>query len=282
MTCAAEKEICLVSMPFSDIHMPSPALSLLKSCLTRAGISSVVQCEYLYFAERFTLKNYYAVQFSRGDFLLGEMIFANAAHGKTLGTENELSDWLIEKNIYAGETESSASVHVQNLLLKFRDWQVDVQNYIEEAAARVLACKPKIVAFVSMFQQINATIALARRLKQEKNPPLILVGGSNCMGDAGVALLEHFAEFDYVFLGEADEIFADVCTALLRDGEIEKLPYGVWSRHVPKPKTLIHRVTKNLDALPVPDFDEYFKTYGELFPKLKNAHLMVEGSRGCW
>ena len=282
MTCAAEKEICLVSMPFSDIHMPSPALSLLKSCLTRAGISSVVQCEYLYFAERFTLKNYYAVQFSRGDFLLGEIIFANAAHGKTLGTENELRDWLIEKNFYAGETEASASVHVQNLLLKFRDWQVDVQTYIEEAAARVLACKPKIVAFVSMFQQINATIALARRLKQEKNPPLILVGGSNCMGDAGIALLEHFAEFDYVFLGEADEIFADVCTALLRDGEIKKIPYGVWSRHMPKPKTLIHRVTKNLDALPVPDFDEYFKTYRELFPKLKNAHLMVEGSRGCW
>ena len=284
MTCA-EKNVCLVTMPFSDFHMPSMALSLLKACLTRAGIDSVVQYEYLYFIKSFGLKNFYNVHLSRGNFMLGEIIFAKAAHEKTLGTADEFCDWLIEQNIYAGATPSRAVVQSQKTVASIQKWQPIAEKYIEEAAARVLAYKPKIVAFVSMFQQINANIALARRLKQEKNPPIILVGGSNCMGDAGIALLEHFDVFDYVFIGEADEIFADVCTALLRDGEIpsEKFPYGLWSRRAPKPKTLIHRVTKNLDALPVPDFDDFFKTHCELFPERKgNAYMMVEGSRGCW
>ena len=285
MTCVPKKDVVLVTMPFSDFHMPSMALSLLKACLTRAGVDSVVQYEHLHFIKSFGLRNFFNVQFSRGNFMLGEIIFAKAAHEKTLGTPNEFRDWLIEKNIFAGADSSTATAQSEKTLAFIQKWQPFAENYIEEAAARVMAHKPKIVAFVSMFQQMNANIALARRLKQEENPPIILVGGSNCMGDAGIALLEHFDAFDYVFIGEADEIFADVCSALLRDGEIppEKFPYGLWSTRAPKPKTLVHRVTKNLDDLPVPDFDDFFKTHNELFPERKDrAYLMVEGSRGCW
>lgn len=283
MACT-EKEVCLVSMPFSDILMPSMALSLLKVCLTRAGVKNVVHYEHLHFAKRLGLKNFFVVQLSHSDFLTGERIFAKVAHEKLLGTDEELCSWLIEKNIYIGADPSKVNSAVREMISTIQHWQLDARDYIEEAATRVLAYKPKVVAFVSMFQQTNATIALARRLKQEKNPPLILVGGANCMGEAGIALLEHFTAFDYVFLGEADEIFADVCAALLRDGEIppEKFPYGLWSRRAPKPRTLIHRVTKNLEALPVPDFHDFFKTYRELFPERGNAHLLVEGSRGCW
>lgn len=284
MTCA-EKDVCLVTMPFADIHMPSMALSLLKACLTRAGIAGVVQYEQLHFIKSFGLKNFYNVQRSHGNFMLGEIVFAKAAHEKTLDTMAGLRDWLISQNLYVGATPSQAVAQSEKTVSSIQKWQLFAEKYIEEAAARVMAYKPKIVAFVSMFQQMNANIALARRLKQEKNAPIILIGGSNCMGDAGIALLEYFEAFDYVFIGEADEIFAEVCAALLRDGEIppEKFPYGLWSRRAPKPKTLIHRVTKNLDALPVPDFDEFFTTHGELFPERKGkAYLMIEGSRGCW
>ncbi|MBR4383313.1 MAG: hypothetical protein IKP64_07130 [Selenomonadaceae bacterium] len=173
-----EKEICLVTMPFADIHMPSMALSLLKSCLKQAGLDSVVQYEQLHFIKSFGLKNFFNVQFSRGNFMIGEIMFAKAAHGKTLGTIDELRDWLIEKNIYMGVNPSTATAQVQKTVSDIRQWQTFAQNYIEEAAARVLAYKPKIVALASMFQQMNANIALARRLKQEKNPPIILIGGA--------------------------------------------------------------------------------------------------------
>ena len=279
-------EVCLVSMPISDVTMPSMALSLMKSCLTRAGIKSVVQYEHLFYANRQGLKLYHLVALARSDFLVGEIVFARAAHGgKTLRPLSEYVDWMKNRRIpWGGSTPAEVEVARTNWLEQIAGWQEDAEIYIEEAARRVLALRPKIVAFASMFQQTNANIALARRLKKEKNPPLILVGGANCMGDLGAALIEHIEAYDYAFLGEADEVFADVCARLLRDGEIppSELPYGVLSRRSPRPRATVHRVTKEVETLPIPNFDDFFRTFRELFPNEKNVHFMVEGSRGCW
>ncbi len=282
----ARIDVCFVSMPVSDITMPSMALSLMKSCLTEAGITSTIAYEHLRYARRQGMDHYRLVSLVRSDYLLGELVFARAAHGdKTLRPLEDYIRWMLEIRLpQGGATPSGLEAARRNWLEKLAGWQRDAEDYIEEASARVLAHRPKIVALASMFQQTNANIALARRLKKEKNPPLIVVGGANCMGDQGAALIEHVEAYDYVFLGEADEIFADVCNRLLRDGGIppEELPYGVLSRRSPRPKTTMHRVTKDVETLPVPDFDEYFRALRELFPKAQSPQFMVEGSRGCW
>ena len=279
-------DVCFVSMPISDVTMPSMALSLMKSCLTRAGISSVIDYEHLQYAHRQGLELYHLVALARSDFLVGEMVFARAAHGdKTLRPLDDYLRWMHEVRIpQGGATPSEVDIAKTKWLEKMPEWQKDAEAYIEEAAARVLAHQPKIVAFASMFQQTNANIALARRLKKEPNPPIIVVGGANCMGDLGAALIEYVEAYDYVFIGEADEIFADVCERLLKEGSIppEELPYGVMSRRSPQPKTPMHRVTKNVEDLPIPDFDDFFRTYQILFPEEQHVHFMVEGSRGCW
>lgn len=279
-------DVCFVSMPISDVTMPSMALSLMKSCLTRAGISSVIDYEHLQYAHRQGLDLYHLVALARSDFLVGEMVFARAAHGdKTLRPLDDYLRWMREVRIpQGGATPSEVDIAKTKWLEKMPEWQKDAEAYIEEAAARVLAHQPKIVAFASMFQQTNANIALARRLKKEPNPPIIVVGGANCMGDLGAALIEYVEAYDYVFIGEADEIFADVCERLLKEGSIppEELPYGVMSRRSPQPKTPMHRVTKNVEDLPIPDFDDFFRTYQILFPEEQHVHFMVEGSRGCW
>ena len=266
--------------------MPSMALSLMKSCLTRAGISSVIEYEHLQYAYRQGLELYHLVALARSDFLVGEMVFARAAHGgRTLRPLSDYIRWMREVRMpQGGATPMELEVAKRNWLGKLDGWQRDAEDYIEEAAARVLARRPKIVAFASMFQQTNANIALARRLKKEKHPPIIVVGGANCMGDLGAALIEHIEAYDYVFIGEADEIFADVCGRILKEGSIppEELPYGVMSRRSSRPKTPMHRVTKDVQQLPIPDFDDFFRAYQELFPNAKDVHFMVEGSRGCW
>ncbi len=282
----AKVDVCFVSMPFSGIKMPSMALSLMKACLTEAGISSVIEYEHLRYAHRQGLKTYHLVEFARSDFLVGEIIFARAAHGdRTLRPLSNYMRWMREVRLpQAGiapeEIEAANGLWIE----KLPAWQKDAEAYIEEAAARVMAHRPRIVAFASMFQQTNANIALARRLKKEKNPPVIVVGGANCMGDLGAALIEHIEAYDYVFIGEADEIFADVCGRILKDGEIPpgELPYGVMSRRSPRPKMAMHRVTKDMETLPVPDFDDFYQTLKSLFPEERALQLMVEGSRGCW
>ena len=286
MSSSANVEVCFVSMPISDVTMPSMALSLMKSCLANAGISSVIEYEHLQYARRQGLQIYQLVALARSDFLVGEMVFARAAHGdKTLRPLSEYIRWMKGVRMpQGGATPPEVQMARAHWLGKLEDWQTDAVDYIEDAAARVLAHHPKIVAFASMFQQTNANIALAQRLKKEKNPPIIVVGGANCMGDLGAALIEHVEAYDYVFIGEADEIFADVCGRLLKDGELppEELPYGVMSRRSPKPKTTMHRVTKDVEQLPIPDFDDFFSACREMFPQADDVHFLVEGSRGCW
>ena len=281
-------DVLFVAMPFCDEYMPCLTLALFKSVLARAGIKSRVQHEYLFYANRIGLEKYRSIMqvctIGYGhDYFACETIFAEAAHGKTLASFDDYIRWMQGKHlpgkVFAGRQREET---LRSLVL-FQEAHAMADAYLEEACARIMAQRPKIVAFISMFQQHNAMIALARRLKKEKDAPLILAGGANCEGDAGAALAEHIEAFDYVFTGEADEIIAPLCTRLLQDGTVpvgELLP-GVVSRTGQKAEPA--RVTQNLDGLPLPDFSDYFRERDALLPQHKGQYIVTtEGSRGCW
>ncbi len=282
-------DVLFVSMPFCDEYMPCLTLALFKALLTRAGIGSRVQHEFLYFANRIGAKKYRSIMqvctIGYGhDYFACETIFADAAHdGRQLRSFDEYIRWMEEEHLPGKAFAGHQRQDTLEKLGLFREARDLAPEYIEEAAARVRDSGAKIVAFLSMYQQHNAMIALAKRLKQEKNPPIIMAGGANCEGDAGAALIEHFAPFDYVFTGEADEILVPMCETLLREGSIpdDRLPDGVVSRTrftAPPGK-----VTTNLDALPLPDFSDFFRERDALLPGgAGNLIITAEDSRGCW
>ena len=281
-------EVLFVAMPFCDEYMPCLTLAQFKSALAKAGITSRVQHEYLYYVNRIGLEKYRRIMqvctIGYGhDYFACETIFAEAAHGKTLSSFDDYICWMqgthLPGKVFAGNQREDT---LDSLAL-FREAHAMSEAYIEEACARVMGQRPKIVAFISMFQQHNAMIALARRLKREKDAPLILAGGANCEGDAGAALAEYIEAFDYVFTGEADEIIAPLCTCLLHDGAVldSELPPGVVSRT--RQKATPARVTQNMDALPLPDFSDYFRERDMLLPQQRGHYIITaEGSRGCW
>ena len=249
-------DVLFVAMPFCDEYMPCLTLALFKSVLLRAGIKSRVQHEYLYYASRIGLEKYRSIMqvctIGYGhDYFACETIFAEAAHGKTLASFDDYIRWMQGKHLPGKVFAGSQREDTLHSLSLFREAHAMAEAWLDEAYARVMAQRPKIVAFLSMFQQHNAMIALARRLKKEKDAPLVLAGGANCEGDAGAALAEHIEAFDYVFTGEADETIAPLCTRLLRDGAVPdgELPPGVVSRT--RQKCAPARVTQNLDALPL-------------------------------
>ena len=210
-------DVLFIAMPFCDEYMPCLTLALFKSVLARAGIKSRVQHEYLYYASRIGLEKYRSIMqvctIGYGhDYFACETIFGKAAHGKTISSFEDYIRWMQGKHlpgkVFAGRQRED-TLHSLDL---FQEAHAMAEAYLTEACARVMEQHPKIVAFISMFQQHNAMIALARRLKKEKDAPLILAGGANCEGDAGAALAEYVEAFDYVFTGEADEIIAPLCS----------------------------------------------------------------------
>ena len=277
-------EVCLVNMPFVDANMPSMALSLLKACLSRSGIRSMVQYEHLYYAKKCGLGEYQQTMYSPIHSLEGEIVFARAAHQQTLRSLAEYMDYVHHEILVAGSLSEPFRVWLDRWVRDFPRRQREAEAFIAEAAGRILRHRPKIVAMASMFRQINANIALARKLKELRPELVIMVGGANCTGEAGLALLDQIEAVDCVFLGEADEIFAEVCKGVLRRGSLlpEELPHGVLSRGSRCPEQLVHRITQDLNVLPLPDFSDFFAACEELGIPPENLYLMAEGSRGCW
>jgi ribosomal peptide maturation radical SAM protein 1 len=143
-----------------------------------------------------------------------------------------------------------------------------------------------------------ASLALLRRVREIDPSVVTLLGGANCESVMGRATHRSFPWVDYVVSGEADALVGDLCHRILDQGrEVpkERLPAGVFgpahrngsarprlvalgsSEEAPRP------VFHDLDSLPAPDFDDYFRAVGESpFHQAIQPGLPLETSRGCW
>ncbi len=256
--------VALVCMPYVSIKRPSLALGLLKATLAAAGIHPTVEYLNLEFARRVGIERYGVANSSTSVFLLGEWTFANTP-GDYLPT---ISD-----------SPGLRSFHSQE------DWdrivwelRREAPAFIDECARRLIKAGHKIVACTSTFQQNMASLALLQRIKELSPATVTVMGGANCEGPMGLALMRNYPFLDYVVSGEADEIAAPLFRALLEGGEV---PYGVISR--PLPHEAPRATVKDLANVPRPDFDDYFEAlekYG--LQQTVRPALPVENSRGCW
>lgn len=61
---------------------------------------------------------------------------------------------------------------------------------IDETTEKILSLDAKIVGLTSSFRQECASLAIMKKLK-EINPSInTIIGGANCMGTAGIAVLK--------------------------------------------------------------------------------------------
>lgn len=113
----------------------------------------------------------------------------------------------------------------------------------------------------------------------------ILLGGSSCAGDMGRSLLDTFPAVDYVITGEGERPLTALVAALTGPGgprtPISGLP-GLLARDSGQGHAGPDQVL-DLDALPIPDFGDYFRDLTALPPEKRFfPRLPMEISRGCW
>ena len=97
----------------------------------------------------------------------------------------------------------------------------------------------------------------------------------------GLQIIRSFPSIDYVCTGEADASFPDFMGRLLR-GEGPISVAGIVGRH--GGVSLTHpEMVRDLDALPIPDFSDYFAQLdGSSLKASIKPELRFESSRGCW
>ena len=277
-------QVLLINMPFSNLYWPNLGLGLLKAALARREI----ECEVAYlnydFAERVGLEHYNWLADSFAFVLGGERLFSPFYFEATLPDDEAYYREILLKSDAEMSTDEFAD---------YLATSEHIRPFLDATIAKFDWSQYRVVGFTNSFQQTMPSLCLAKRIKQIHPDARILFGGAACEAEMGVELLRRFEEIDYVFLGEADLTFAPLVEALLKqphDGTpLDTLPHGVVGPELSQaqwddcPGTVVDTLVKDMDSLPVPDFDDFFQRYA-VSPLRETVRPMLffETSRGCW
>jgi ribosomal peptide maturation radical SAM protein 1 len=162
----------------------------------------------------------------------------------------------------------------------------DVPAYLDSLLGALPWEDVGVVGFSCTFQQNAASFALARRLK-ERHPHLTTVfGGANFDGEMGPQLVRSVECVDMAVVGEGDVVFPLLLEALAGGEDLAALPglaRRVDGEVVVTPPAPPYR---EMDALPPPDYDEYFERAEALgvLPRggRREVWIPFESARGCW
>ena len=281
-------DVVLLSPPFLFPPPPSIALSLFRSRLSEAGISSKVLYPGFYMSH--LLGHLLSVTLSHYPQIVGVTEFS-FAHMTDVDYPFSVDDYV--KGMFFEEHEKERE-EVRQVALAERE---AAEKCVERTAQIIVNTGAGVLAGSSIYSQQNATFAIFKRVK-ELNPSIkTIMGGTNVRDRAGMAVLRHYKSVDYVFFGEGDEVFDVVCRKLL-DGDENDMPYGVIRRgeNLTVPPV---RLTKDMNTVSYPDYSDYIEEwdreqngyYGKSIiykePLDENSgkgdHIIyAEGSRGCW
>jgi ribosomal peptide maturation radical SAM protein 1 len=272
--------VVLVSMPFMETHRPSIQLGLLKALAAGCGFPVRTLHANLDFAVRIGLDYYDLLCDHRGP-MVGEWLFSIEAFPDTAPDRDahmisDLADGLSDLGM--------SSEELREKLLRTRS--IDVPAYLD-ALVDIFPCEDTtVVGFSSTFQQNAASIALARRLKQRHPHIVTIFGGANFDSEMGPELVRTIDCIDVAVIGEGDETFPRLLSALAAGTDLDAVP-GLARRldgHVKV--TAPTSATIRLDDLPTPDYDEYFQHAEDLgvLPRVghRNVWIPIETARGCW
>jgi ribosomal peptide maturation radical SAM protein 1 len=270
--------VALVSMPFAIADRPSIQVGLLSAISKQQGFPTDAYNLNLDLAAELAPDFYDTLCDHRGR-MTGEWLFAPAAFGSEAPRDDhaffeafpEVVEWLRDR----GKDES--------LFTELRHRTLPA--FIERCLSTIKWGDYRVVGFSSTFQQNVASLALARRIKEQYPEVVVVVGGANMEGEMGCEYARAFPFLDYVVVGEGDHVWPALLCALAAgnspsqwQGLVTNTPGGVRNGGQAAP-------VRALDALPVPDYKPYFDRAAQLdlLPHYASRWaLPFESSRGCW
>ncbi|WP_328472323.1 RiPP maturation radical SAM C-methyltransferase [Actinoplanes sp. NBC_00393] len=276
----ADWPVVIVSMPFLGADRPSIQAGLLTAIVRGHGFPARSLHANLDFAARIGAGEYARLAQHRGR-LVGEWLFSADAFGDDAP---DPGSGLVDK--FAGDLAYLGGVPpaIRDRLLTIR--RDDVPAYLDELAGAYPWHDVRVVGFSCTFEQNAASFALARRLK-ERHPDLVTVfGGANFDGGMGAELVRTVDCIDLAVSGEADEALPRLLRALVAGDDPATVP-GVLRRDGDRVlATPPAPPGDDLDALPAPDYDEYFERAERLglldAAGRRQTWIPIETARGCW
>jgi ribosomal peptide maturation radical SAM protein 1 len=274
-------DILFAVLPFSDLGRPALGVSLLDAHLQRRGLSSLIRYFNLDLAERIGTRLYgwfsqctsdqqLLSAVAPSEYLAGEWFFADLVFPGQIPAESEYISKFLEPD-----------PRMCKLIPEILDARRHRQMFLDNCLREIKRHNPRIVGFTTTFHQTCACLAVAQRLKQTANPPIVIFGGANCEGAMGLELITAFPWIDYVCTGEGDEVVPQFLDELLRQGDARPIP-GILKQGNAASLTVPPPV-RQMDSLPAPNYSSYFEALSAsaIGPNIQ-PRLLIETARGCW
>ncbi|MEX0663463.1 MAG: RiPP maturation radical SAM C-methyltransferase [Acidimicrobiia bacterium] len=273
--------LCLVSMPWQSLDLPSLQLSLLSEAVRAARPEDHVDTYYanIHWAE-------YVLEHTGGDVTpddYSDVVEDGLFHG--------LGDFVFTSALYVDESwpEERYLAHPKTPLVNdgpAKKMRAVAPSFIRFAADEVLAFEPDVVGLTSTFMQNVPSLALAAELKRRRPDVVVVMGGGNCDGPMGAALHRNFRMLDYVVSGEGERALVGLLAALeagATEDALSKVGGLSWWRagesvaNPPLPDAL------TMDRVPRASFDDFFAAIdGGPVREYLEPKLVHEAARGCW
>ncbi len=258
----------LVSMPFAAVEYPSLALGLFKSRFRAEGMPCDVEYLNITFAEMVGWREYSTLIVQPPAVFAAEQVFAQSLFGPLIPDDAEF---------FAAAGVGCAAQ------AELRQTKAAVEPYLQRCLTETPWDRYDVIGFTSLFEQNLASLSLAYRLKCRYPEKIIVFGGPNFEGSMGVTLHRQLPFIDFVFSGEADDTFPELVKRLTYHHDFDDLAGLVYRRHGRSVFTGAGPLKRDLDALPIPDYDDYFDRI-RTSPLIVSVEpsVLLETSRGCW
>jgi ribosomal peptide maturation radical SAM protein 1 len=271
----AAARVLLISTPWPKHRSPSIQIAALKAHLAEHMIDAIADHFFLRVAAWMgfdVYANVFEPDLEDGEALYGALLYPDQMPRVLASTS------LARKKL---------RVRQDNLTLRIpsRRFFAAFARMHEEALDRFDFDRIGLVGLTLNFGQTLASAYLARLIKQRAPHVRIVIGGAEATGELGLSLLKEFPQFDYACSGEGEQALLALAQAVGNPAsglDDNVLPPGIAS--ISSPSDRLAPQMGRFDALPVPDFDDYFELLGELGedPVELCDFLPFETSRGCY
>jgi len=283
------KKVLYICMPFASASWGSLALGTLKSIGQLEGISSDVRYLNIPFVTAIGEERYNQLR----EKIHSEICFTAALFPDVAAAE--LWRQYLEVNRGAPVPEAATMEALESDFVGIAARQS--LALLDHAMAEIAWDDYDIVGFTTGYNQTVASLAMARRIRQQCPEKIIMFGGAACDGEMGPALLKEFPMLDVVVSGEADTVIVPLIRALRTQQPVNHLPRVharassrvVVSGLQPTAVSFTDQGASGIQAenkipmddLPIPDYDDYFQQVDGLDFQ-DTPRLTFESSRGCW
>jgi ribosomal peptide maturation radical SAM protein 1 len=274
------KPVALVSMPTLSGRFPSFQLALLKPTLERAGIPVQPFSLFMYFGTHIGWRINEAIA-DVWPSMVGEWIWTKAAFGDEVEADRNEYFEKYERVFRAICDQANCTIDdIQRIrseaALSFIDFCVDAIDWSRFG----------LIGFSVVFQQLLASVALAKALKKRYPNIPVIMGGAGFEDDIADEIMRNCPQVDYLHCGDAELSFPEAVRRVYEGKSMLGL-HGIMWRDGDQ-VAYAGRAPNFLDmnSTPVPDFDEYFysrKEGGyEDYEDAREVLLPLETARGCW